>query len=155
MTLYRRYLCTLMDGETQVIGLASGGLFELSLQQRHHFVKIVGVSEDGEQDVLKDLTHKVPHLEDHPESLPLRGPNYSEGDPPLRSTCVYCGITLIGVPPGGIHRDGFGVGPEVPLCQVCYGPDLSCEEIWAKISQRKSYPITLQELLELPKDDDD
>ena len=34
-----------------------------------------------------------------------------------------------------IHRDGFGVGPEVPLCAYCAastGP--SCVEIWNKIA---------------------
>ena len=48
--------------------------------------------------------------------------------------CAYCG----GVSEGNyaVHRDGFGVGPEVELCDICGGsrfPTLS--EIWAKISR--------------------
>ena len=35
-----------------------------------------------------------------------------------------------------IHRDGFSVGPEVPLCNACgSGESPSCEEIWGKISR--------------------
>ena len=50
--------------------------------------------------------------------------------------CAYCGTYLSGEPEYTIHRDGFGVGPEVPLCFDCYddgGP--SCLEIWERIAQ--------------------
>lgn len=48
-------------------------------------------------------------------------------------TCAYCG----GVSEGNyaIHRDGYGIGPEVPLCDNCGAypwPDMCT--IWAKIS---------------------
>lgn len=35
-----------------------------------------------------------------------------------------------------IHRDGFGEGPEVPLCNACGGkPEPDEPTIWAKIGQ--------------------
>lgn len=35
-----------------------------------------------------------------------------------------------------IHRDGFGEGPEVPLCNECgSGEPPTCEEIWALIGR--------------------
>lgn len=35
-----------------------------------------------------------------------------------------------------IHRDGFGVGPEVPLCNACGSKESpSCEEIWRRIGR--------------------
>lgn len=47
--------------------------------------------------------------------------------------CVYCGAEAEGQ--HAIHRDGFGVGPEVPLCNACGGPgNPTCEEIWKKIA---------------------
>lgn len=34
-----------------------------------------------------------------------------------------------------IHRDGFDLGPEVPLCDACASPEgPTCEEIWANIA---------------------
>lgn len=48
--------------------------------------------------------------------------------------CAYCGKH----PTEGncaIHRDGFGEGPEVPLCDACGGEGSpTCEEIWKKTS---------------------
>jgi len=35
-----------------------------------------------------------------------------------------------------IHRDGFGEGPEVPLCDACGGEETpTCEDIWHKTSK--------------------
>jgi hypothetical protein len=50
--------------------------------------------------------------------------------------CAACGQ-----PPGRatIHRDGFGEGPEVPLCSDCGDHETpSCEELWRRIADRRS-----------------
>lgn len=48
-------------------------------------------------------------------------------------TCSFCGQAAEGN--HAIHRDGFDVGPEVPLCDECGGEEgPTCEEIWEKIS---------------------
>lgn len=47
--------------------------------------------------------------------------------------CVYCGLPADGN--FSIHRDGFGVGPEVPLCDACGGhEEPTLMEIWERIS---------------------
>lgn len=48
-------------------------------------------------------------------------------------TCSYCGGEAQGN--FSIHRDGFGVGPEVDLCDPCGGPDLPAGDIWERIAQ--------------------
>lgn len=47
--------------------------------------------------------------------------------------CAFCGGPAQGN--HSIHRDGFGKGPEVPLCDE-HGSKLkpSCPDIWARIS---------------------
>jgi hypothetical protein len=51
--------------------------------------------------------------------------------------CAYCGEPAQGN--YAIHRDGFGDGPEVELCDDCAAyPHPTCDEIWALISQRVS-----------------
>lgn len=52
----------------------------------------------------------------------------------LDRLCVYCGRKAEGN--YAVHRDGFGRGPEVPLCDGC-GSDLvpTLEDIWARISE--------------------
>lgn len=51
-------------------------------------------------------------------------------------TCAYCGKTVKGVAKYAIHRDGFAVGPEVPICNDCGShPSPTCEEIWSRIAQ--------------------
>lgn len=48
--------------------------------------------------------------------------------------CAFCGGAAAGN--YGIHRDGFGVGPEVDLCDGCgSGLKPTCEEIWDLIAQ--------------------
>jgi hypothetical protein len=51
--------------------------------------------------------------------------------------CAYCGNTTSKEEFGGsIHRDGFLIGPQVPLCCLCAAEDgPTCEDIWAKISR--------------------
>jgi hypothetical protein len=50
------------------------------------------------------------------------------------SACVYCGKDAEGN--YSIHRDGFGVGPDVPLCDACAeDDDIECPDIWHKIAQ--------------------
>lgn len=47
--------------------------------------------------------------------------------------CAYCGEKAEGH--YSIHRDGFGVGPEVPLCDWCGSkPEPTCDEIWDRIA---------------------
>lgn len=52
---------------------------------------------------------------------------------PADQTCAFCGEPAEGN--YSIHRDGFGVGPEVPLCDACGSePEPTCGEIWDAIS---------------------
>lgn len=52
---------------------------------------------------------------------------------PIRK-CAYCGSLAQGN--FAIHRDGFGVGPEVDLCDDHGGYETpTCEEIWARIAR--------------------
>lgn len=49
--------------------------------------------------------------------------------------CVYCGGPAEGN--HSIHRDGFGVGPQMPLCDE-HGAHATptCEQIWDRIARR-------------------
>lgn len=49
-----------------------------------------------------------------------------------RSQGVPCAMCLRAVQGNySIHRDGMGVGPELPLCDACGGVEgPSCEEMW-------------------------
>jgi hypothetical protein len=50
------------------------------------------------------------------------------------STCAYCGAAATGA--DSIHRDGFGLGPEVVLCDPCGTGRLpSAEQIWYKVAK--------------------
>jgi hypothetical protein len=50
-------------------------------------------------------------------------------------TCCYCKKAFV-ESDYSIHRDDFGEGPEVPLCNECGEDDrISCEMIWARISR--------------------
>lgn len=50
--------------------------------------------------------------------------------------CANCDVPVL-VRRHAIHRDGFGLGPEVPLCDACGGErGPSCEKIWARIAAR-------------------
>lgn len=51
-------------------------------------------------------------------------------------TCAACGCEAEGQ--YSVHRDGFGRGPEVPLCNACGdGERPTLEEIWAAIARRR------------------
>ena len=53
---------------------------------------------------------------------------------PKTKKCVYCSKIAEGI--YSIHRDGFGIGPEVHLCNSCGGSfKPTCHEIWIKISK--------------------
>lgn len=62
----------------------------------------------------------------------------------MTDACAFCGQ-----PAGGnfsIHRDGFGVGPEVPLCDACGGhEEPSGPEIWDRIAQPADGPFAHRE----------
>ncbi len=51
----------------------------------------------------------------------------------FHGACAYCGKPAQGN--FSIHRDGFGEGPEVPLCDA-HGSEATptCEEIWDQIA---------------------
>lgn len=50
--------------------------------------------------------------------------------------CCYCGKSAL-QSPYEIHRDGFGEGPEVPLCEACVEDEsITCEMIWERIALR-------------------
>jgi hypothetical protein len=51
--------------------------------------------------------------------------------------CVWCGKPSEGE--YGIHRDGMGEGPEMPLCNE-HGsqPHPTCEQIWERLARRPS-----------------
>ncbi len=52
----------------------------------------------------------------------------------ISGPCAYCGASSEGT--FAIHRDGLGLGPEVPLCNGCGGlEEPTCERIWARISK--------------------
>lgn len=49
---------------------------------------------------------------------------------PEENRCAYCGRVAEGK--YSVHRDGFGEGPEVPLCNRCgSGKKPTLGEIWA------------------------
>jgi hypothetical protein len=51
--------------------------------------------------------------------------------------CSYCFVEIKGEVEFTVHRDGFGIGPEVPLCVGCGSkPIPTLEEIWSKIARR-------------------
>lgn len=52
----------------------------------------------------------------------------------MREVCAYCGKVAQGE--YSIHRDGFGIGPEVPLCNACGGGTTpSLPAIWSRIAR--------------------
>lgn len=60
--------------------------------------------------------------------------NDDDRDTDAGADCAYCGAPAQGN--YSIHRDGFGVGPEVPLCDCCGSSDEpTCSDIWDKIAQ--------------------
>lgn len=68
--------------------------------------------------------------------------------------CAFCGKPAEGN--CAIHRDGFGVGPEVDLCDACGSYETpTCDEIWERIalpsSERGAYrspPATVTSITE-------
>lgn len=57
--------------------------------------------------------------------------------------CAACGKPAEGN--RSIHRDGFGIGPEVPLCDACgMHPTPTCPEIWAAIKARRQFAAELR-----------
>ena len=53
--------------------------------------------------------------------------------------CANCGKQFEGEVEFAIHRDGFGIGPEVPLCRDCGAyPRPTCGEIWFNIADRRA-----------------
>jgi hypothetical protein len=62
---------------------------------------------------------------------------------PLPLACAACGSPAAlkedGEPRYTIHRDGFSVGPEVPLCEDCGGHELpDCPTLWDMIAARRA-----------------
>lgn len=57
--------------------------------------------------------------------------------------CAACGAAAQGN--ASIHRDGFGEGPEVALCDACgLGATPTCEQIWSAIESRKVIPLRIR-----------
>lgn len=49
------------------------------------------------------------------------------------ASCAFCGKPAEGN--YAVHRDGFGVGPEVDLCDACgSGQEPTLAEIWDRIA---------------------
>jgi len=68
-------------------------------------------------------------------------------DDPLGGDCVFCGFPVQGN--FSIHRDGFGVGPEVDLCDNCGGyEEPSCFEIWEKIAQPSKHSFAHRQIVD-------
>jgi hypothetical protein len=71
------------------------------------------------------------------------------------TTCAHCGKAMpVELSLATIHRNGFSLGPEVPLCGACGAADgPSAEEIWYKIATVGPYAearesgVPLQQLL--------
>ena len=60
----------------------------------------------------------------------------SKQPPKAALVCVFCGGHAEGN--YSIHRDGFGIGPEVPLCDVHGGqPEPTEQEIWRRIREQR------------------
>lgn len=65
-------------------------------------------------------------------------------------TCAFCGSPAEGE--FAIHRDGFGVGPEVDLCNACGGePEPTCEEIWNAIAEPSDDQLAHRREVPAPK----
>ena len=63
------------------------------------------------------------------------GMNNDRGQVVMR--CVFCGQPAEGN--YSIHRDGFGIGPEVPLCDECgCGQYPTLEVIWAHVAAQRT-----------------
>jgi hypothetical protein len=59
-------------------------------------------------------------------------------------TCAYCGGPAEGN--YSIHRDGFGEGPEVDLCDAHGGqPEPGLGEVWERIAERLAAGATFTE----------
>lgn len=55
---------------------------------------------------------------------------------PAEEPCAACGQPAEGN--FAIHRDGYGIGPEVPLCNGCGGgEEPTCADLWAAIAARR------------------
>lgn len=55
------------------------------------------------------------------------------------SACPACGAAIKGRAHFGIHRDGFGQGPQVSICDACGGNEaITCEDLWAAIKVRRN-----------------
>lgn len=55
--------------------------------------------------------------------------------PAPANQCAACGATCSAN--SSIHRDGFGIGPEVALCDACGSSETpTCEELWQRIAAR-------------------
>lgn len=55
---------------------------------------------------------------------------------PVAEECAACGALAEGN--FSIHRDGFMVGPDVPLCDACGGHLLpTCDDLWEQIARRR------------------
>jgi hypothetical protein len=58
-------------------------------------------------------------------------------NPLLCAACGKAAESENGEPLYSIHRDGFGDGPEVPLCSGCGSSEHpSCEKLWQQIELR-------------------
>jgi len=63
----------------------------------------------------------------------------TEPEHPTPTPCAYCGKPSEGN--HAIHRDGFGVGPQVDLCDACGGDETpTCEQIWDVIAKASHEP---------------
>lgn len=95
----------------------------------------------------------IPEKDEHfCEQMPDFFSQYEEDpDPEIQGKpCTYCGKECEGH--FSVHRDGFGMGPEIPLCDACGGSPssvLSLETIWDKIAQR---PCRTCEVEECPEE---
>lgn len=65
--------------------------------------------------------------------------------------CSACRDEITGDIGGAIHRDGFGEGPEVVLCEPCGGHELpTCEQLWARIAVHEADGVTFDHVPEGP-----
>lgn len=90
-----------------------------------------------------DLTTGEWAREDFQHTVRTEGNEGSKED----SRCAYCGDPASG--DYAVHRDGLGVGPEVPLCAQCVGPGgPSLSVIWDRIAVRPSGPAACAMMVE-------
>jgi len=110
----------------------------INLRVRGRGLYAGGLSSEGYEGGYRDALYDVELLL-RTGIVPRRRNWWDEDEPQQKpqDICVYCGNPAEGK--HTIHRDGMGLGPDVPLCNRCgSGTTPTLQEIWDKISQTET-----------------